>query len=54
MRSWKKSRNLKTYLEALKKTFELKPELDEYINLGLEYADQINPLNWKELPRFRR
>ena len=47
------TRNLKTYLEALKETFELTPELDEYIHLRLKHADQTPP-QLERATRFRR
>lgn len=52
MEFWKKSRALKEYLKALKKKPKMTPELEEYIELGQNYADRLNPLNWQDIATF--
>lgn len=54
MEFWKKSRALKEYLKALKKKPKMTPELEEYIELGQNYADRLNPLNWQAPPSTKK
>lgn len=52
MEMWKKACDLKEFLKVLKETSKETPEIEEYIELGLSYAERINPLNWTDLASF--